>query len=298
MRKFLATALLAATLIVTPTFAQEASQSGKSTEDAPGAPIIVEGSREEVRNQIRNLLEPSGGQLSSFGRGFCPIIIGFDAEYSAIIDGYIRKNAKAVGLKPLEKGCSPTAVVIFIDEPQKLVQGLRKKMPGLFETLYLPEIRRITDEPRSTYSWRATGAVGRDGELPTSGSFGGEADGVPVIKAFSSSRLYSPTKYEIFNSYLIMDITRTPGMSLRQIADFATMNLLLDLEEDAVSKAPEGSILKLFETEDPSKVSPGFSVFDRGLLKGLYEAENKTRKAAQQSSAIAREMTRAEEDNR
>ena len=87
-------------------------------------------------------------------------------------------------------------------------------------------------------------------------------------------------------------------MSLRQIADFATMNLLLDLEEDAVSKAPEGSILKLFETEDPSKVSPGFSVFDRGLLKGLYEAENKTRKAAQQSSAIAREMTRAEEDNR
>ena len=287
MYKFLTPALLAASLTGNPVAAQE--------EAAPTDPIVVEGTREKIRDQIRSILEPSGGQLSSFGRGFCPLIIGFDAEWSAHLDTLIRANAKEFGLRPLDKGCTPTAIVIFTDEPQELIQGLRKKMPSLFETLYLPEIRRIANTERTSYSWRATGPVGRDGDLPTSGSFDGDANGVPVINAFSSSRLRSPTNYEIFNSYLIVDITKTPGMTLQQIADFATMNLLLDLEEEAVSKAPAGSILSLFDAEDPTKVSPGLSTFDRSLLTNLYAAENKARSASRQASTIAAAMTRDED---
>lgn len=281
MRHILAASLAATSLLATPVAAQ----------DNPADEIVVEGSREEVRNQIKSILEPSGGQLSSFGRGFCPVILGFDPEWSAILDDLIRENAKSFGLRPSEKGCNPTAVVIFTDEPQTLIQGLRKKMPSLFETLYLPEIRRIADKERAVYSWRATGPTGRDGDRPTAGSFDGDASGVPVIEAFSSSRLRSPTNYEIFNSYLIVDITKTPGMTLQQIADFATMNLLLDLEEEAVSEAPAGSILELFTAEDPTTVAPGLSTFDRGLLKGLYEADNKSRPASRQRGHIASAMT-------
>ena len=289
MYKFLTPALLAASLTGNPVAAQE--------EAAPTDPIVVEGTREEVRTQIRNILEPSGGQLSSFGRGFCPVIIGFDAEWSAILDGYIRENAEKFGLKPKGEKCSPTAIVVFTDEPQKLVQGLRKKMPRLFASHYLPEIRRITETVRPAYSWRVTGEVGRDGAMPSSASLDGNPNGVPVINAFSASRLYSATNYEIFNAWLVVDINKTPGMSLRQIADFATMNLLLDLDEEAVSKAPDGSILELFHAEDPSTVSPGFSTFDEGLLAGLYGAENKSRTASQQSATIARSMTRTESED-
>ena len=286
MRKFLASTMMAASLAASPAIAQE-SETGE---------IVVEGTRAEVRNQIKMILEPSGGQLSSFGRGFCPIVIGFDREWSAHLDTLIRANAEALGLRPLDKGCTPTAVVIFTDEPQQLIQGLRKKMPSLFETLYIPEIKRIADKPRTTYSWRATGPVGRDGQRATSGSFSGDASGAPVIKTFSASRLYSPTNYEIFNSYLIMDIDKTPGMTLQQIADFATMNLLLDLEEEAVSNAPAGSILSLFDVDDPTAVADGMTPFDRGVLKGLYGAKDKSRPASRQRATIARSMTGARDD--
>lgn len=290
MRASVTSVVLTALAFATPLAAQNAS------EDESSDSIVVEGTREEVRDQIKAILEPSGGQLSRFDRGFCPRIIGFDAEWTSILDDLIRANAESLGVRPQEKGCTPTAIMIFIDEPQELVLGLRKKMPALFETLYLPEIRRISEKERATYSWRATGATGRDGRQPTgTASINGQNSDAPVIRAFSSSRLYSPTAYQIFNSYLIVDIDKTPGMTLQQIADFATMNLLLDLDEEAIAKAPAGSILKLFEGDDPTNVAPGLSNFDQGLLAGLYAEEDLARRASSQAGRIAATMTKDED---
>lgn len=287
-RSFVPIALAAAAAITSPAAAQTKDQPAQT-----GDEIVVEGTRQEVRNQLKAILEPSGGMLSRFDRGFCPIVIGFDAEWTVMLDDLIRANARDLGIEPQEKGCTPTAVVIFSDQPQELVQGLRKKMPLLFETLYVREIERIIDKKRTSYSWRATSEVARDGSVTTSlGALNDQLSNAPVIRSFSASRLYSPTEYKIFNSYLILDITKTPGMTLQQIADFASMNLLLDLDEEAVSNAPAGSILALFDAQDPAAITPGFSAFDRGLLKSLYSAEDLARNVSRQTGRLAAEMAK------
>lgn len=260
--------------------------------------IVVEGRKQEIRNEIKALIQTDGGQLARFESEFCPKVIGFDAEWTPIVERMIRENVVAAGMEVEDTPCRPTAVVIFSFDPQELVQGLRTRMPGLFEGMPPPEIERLTGTARTAYGWRAVDMLSRDGvALPSAGQINGESTRAKIVRNAAPTRLQSNVRFDIVNAYLVLDIERTPGMSLQQIADFATMHLLLDLSDRATASARQDSILHLFDAADPAELSPRMSVFDRRLLSGLYRERTNNIAANRQRGRIAEHIREGEEDD-
>ncbi len=279
---FKSAALGAAALLIS---APVAAQDQPAAESADSSEIVVQGAKKEIRRQLWQMLEPTEGYITSFDDTFCPIIIGFDAEYSAIIEKRIRDNVRAAGIEPMEAPCRPTAVMIFIDEPQELVNGLRKTRPGIFNSNYVAEIRAMAEQDRPYYSWKAIDQRTVDG-VPL-------RDGVAPARA---TRLAANARYDIVGSYLIVDIDKTPGMSLDQIADFATLHLLVELDRDVAKIAEPLSILRLFDIDDPSLLPHSMSAQDRAMLSGIYDSDLTELSGPQQRQRLATTMARELEE--
>lgn len=258
--------------------------------------IVVEGRREEIRNELKQLFEENSDQLARFESEFCPVIIGFPADWSAIIESKIRENVTEAGLEVEDKPCRPTASVIFSYDPEELMEGLRKKMPGLFRGMSPVELDRLMGDTRTAYGWRAVDMLSRDGRpLESAGQINGQAADAKIVRDAYPTRLYSNVRYDIVNSYLVLDIEKTPGMTLQQIADYATLHLLLDLQVDAAAKSRQGSILRLFDVADPSTLADTMSEFDRRMLRGFYSQPDNNYSARRQRARMAREIKEGDE---
>lgn len=259
-----------------------------ATAQAPAdSEIVVTGTRGEIRAELGRMLEVSGGQLARFEDPLCPLIAGFDAQYTAILHDLILANARALGARTGKPGCEPNAIVIFIDRPQALVEAMRERRPSSFGEMSLPARDRLTRPLRASYSWHANYVTGADGrtandarDVPGLSELGPAYEGIPTIRAFTASRLYSPAIQVMGAAFVVMDINRTPGMTLDQIADFATLNLLVDFDEDAAAQARPDSILRLFDAPNPADAPARMSGFDRAMATALYTPDTLSQPAS------------------
>ena len=279
----------AAMLTAGPLAAQDRAATAQA---APANPdIVVQGSREELRTQLRQILDTNQGQLARFESAFCPKVIGYPADWTGHLEKLIRANAAQAGMKVEPVGCRPTAMVIFIDDPQRLVTELRKAMPSLFDGYTSRELDLMTATRRPAYGWRTVEMVDKNGLVLTSvGQINGEAADAKIVRNANSSRVTSNVRYDILTSFTAIDIGKTPGHTLRQLADYATMNLMLDLSRDATRKAQPESILALFEAASPEAAPQQMSAMDKGALRGLYVQKNNNVSAAVQRGRIAKAM--------
>ena len=288
-RLLLLLASTAAILTTAPLAAQTSPATPRAT--PANSDIVVQGSREELRVQLRQILDTSEGQLARFESAFCPKVIGYPADWTGHLEKMIRANAADAGLKVEPVGCRPTGLVIFIDDPQRLIAELRKAMPGLFDGYTTRELDLMTAVKRPAYGWRTVEVVDKNGlVLATAGQINGEASTARIVRNANSSRVTSNVRYDILTSFAAIDIGKTPGHTLRQLADYATMNLMLDLSRDASRKAQPESILSLFSAPSPEAAPQQMSAMDKGTLRGLYGLKANNVSAAVQRGRIAKAM--------
>ena len=190
----------------------------------------------------------------------------------------------AAPVKPGKK-CTGNAVVIFIDQPHELVATLGRGEPDFSHAPR--EMSYFTEAKRPVTSWHVTDMRSRDGaELASMGSLGGQPTDAKIVRQASASRLYSNIREDMLTGFVVIDRQATVGKSLRQLADLATMHLLLDVKQDAGAK-DSGSILSLFEPRPADAPGPrAMSRFDRGAWRLLHSREN-NRTASQQRENIA-----------
>lgn len=288
MRRLL---LLLASTAAFLTAAPLAAQQTQARAAAANPDIVVQGSREELRVQLRQILDTSEGQLARFESAFCPKVIGFPADWTGHLEKMIRANAADAGLRVEPVGCRPTGLVIFIDDPQRLIAELRKAMPGLFDGYTTRELDLMTAVKRPAYGWRTVEMMDRNGLVLSSvGQINGEAANAKIVRNANSSRVTSNVRYDILTSFAAIEIGKTPGHTLRQLADYATMNLMLDLSRDASHKAQPESILSLFSAPSPEAAPQQMSTMDKGTLRGLYGLKANNVSAAVQRGRIAKAM--------
>ena len=288
-RLLLLLASTAAILTTAPLAAQTSPATPRAT--PANSDIVVQGSREELRVQLRQILDTSEGQLARFESAFCPKVIGYPADWTGHLEKMIRANAADAGLKVEPVGCRPTGLVIFIDDPQRLIAELRKAMPGLFDGYTTRELDLMTAVKRPAYGWRTVEMVDKNGlVLATAGQINGEASTARIVRNANSSRVTSNVRYDILTSFAAIEIGKTPGHTLRQLADYATMNLMLDLSRDASRKAQPESILSLFSAPSPEAAPQQMSAMDKGTLRGLYGLKANNVSAAVQRGRIAKAM--------
>ena len=292
----IAVAAIAALLAATPLSAQigvRASTSAPAPSAADNEVIVVQGQKKQIAQALRQLIKPSGGaeQLARFEDDICPLVAGMPRDWTQVLTRMIRDNVVAVGGKVAAnkpgKKCTVNAVVIFIDQPQDLVKALAEAEPDFF-AMTPREMTNFTAVRRPVTSWHVTDTRDRDGkELASMGSLGGTPTDAKIVRNASASRLYSTIREDMLTGFVVIDRQATVGKSLRQLADLATMHLLLDVKQDAGAKDGT-SILSLFEPRPEDAPSPrGMSRFDRGALAGFYTQRENNRTASQQRENIA-----------
>ena len=312
-RASFAVAALVGLIVAAPLAAQvgvRASTASPSTSATDNEEIVVQGQKRQIAQALRQLIKPSGGaeQLARFEDDICPLVAGMPRDWTQVLTRMIRENVVAIGGKvgansPGRK-CSINAVVIFIDQPLELVKALAEAEPGFF-SLTPRELSDFTAAQRPVTSWHVTDTRDRDGiELASMGSMtAGSAGGsVPtdakIVRQASASRLYSNVREDMLTGFVVIDRQATVGKSLRQLADLATMHLLLDVKQDAGAK-DNGSILSLFEPRPADVIAPrSMSRFDRGALTGFYTQRENNRTAAQQRNNIADAIKRGAGDTK
>jgi hypothetical protein len=270
------------------------------------AEIVVEGTKAELRSTLREMLNTaqSSTQIGRIEQEFCPWVIGLPADWAEILQKLVRKNAQLAGLRLQPDGCRPSALVIFINEPKKLVLELGKADPSLFGNRTEAERIAIAKDDQPIYSWRVTEIRSANGEAMSRarsipGRVANSKIGVDalIVRNAKAARTSENTRQDILLSFAVVDIERTVGKSLRQLADIATMHLLLDLTEKAQGLAEPDSILRLFSEETNLDSAPTqMSVTDKAMLSGTYRFIGNDQRADVQVGRIAQEVKRKKEE--
>jgi hypothetical protein len=296
MHRFIAALLAAAT--ATPGLAQVGVRASTSVEQPKEESIVVQGQRRQIAQALRKLITPTDSeQLARFEDAVCPIVIGMPKDWTAKLTRMIRDNVAAVGGTVGKPGCTINAAAIFIDQPLELIKAFADAEPGFFN-MTPRELAHFTAVQRPVASWHVTDMRGRDGEElgsvrsivePGSGAQLPVDSSAKVTRNVTIGRLVSPVREDMLVGFVVIDRQQTPGRSLRQLADLATMHLLLDVNQEAGTRDP-GSILSLFEQRDGAPAPMRLSQFDRGALRGFYTQRENNRSARQQAENIAREI--------
>lgn len=276
----------------------------------PAAPpsdeaIVVEGSRRSIRSTLEQIIaETDSDQLARFEHKICPKVLGLPADWSSVVDRLIRENITSAGRETEATGCQPNAVAMFVDRPDDFVRGLYANEPSFF-SMTPSAFESFAAEGRPAYSWQVTETYGSMGQTlrsletltyqdPNSGAIITTRLGprTKLANDETGSRLQTGVREEIELSFVAIDSSQIDGLTLRQLADFATMHLLLDIKPDASARSST-SILSLFHARGNGAPRPlRMSELDWGALSGFYSQRRNNLTAAQQRQNIAATIAR------
>jgi hypothetical protein len=212
----------------------------------------------------------------------------------------------ALGGRIQAPGCTPNATVILVDRPVDFVKQFAKEQPGYF-TMTPREFELFTAKPRPVVSWHVNETRARDGQeldgakqlsdrnkkLFNTNAANSVGINAQVVRNSAATRLYTNTREDMAFAFAVVDSQKLQGKTLRQLADLATLHLLLDIKQDA-GAGNRGSILSLFEDRPQGSAIPAeLSQFDRAMIQGLYAPSENNRSAAQQFTQIATAIRRS-----
>lgn len=204
--------------------------------------------------------------LPRFEDRLCPGIIGLEQEYAELLVTRVRMNAERFGLRLAEDGdCDPNLVVAVVDDSRAYLADLVERRGYLFRDMDPAERADMLAEDGPFRVWHQVAARTRDGIR-----VGRNENLVMPPEAGmwqAHSRIYRPVRHDITYALVLMDKESVRGLTLRQIADFATLRALATEYPDGASERG-ATMLNLFAAEDsrPDELSD----FDAAWLSRLY----------------------------
>jgi hypothetical protein len=228
--------------------------------------------------------------LPRFHSPLCPGVVGLRDDYARAITERIRANAGQFKVPLATDRCPPNLLVAFVDDGQALLAALADEHPEIF-TLVDPEERTellTAPAPARVFTnvmARTSGAGGTVPNIPLPVRNGKQQRMSPRGQL---DRTGLPTRKDIDLALVIYDKEATVGMTLEQLADYATMRGL------SHTRAAEGNeamatILSLFDEDGPRPGGPEqLTSFDIGYLRSAY-AEAPNRSAVNRLLAVQRE---------
>lgn len=274
-------AALAALALPLPAFAQQEATDAAPTahDDTSSDVIVVQGyKRKDVAQHVWRVIDVDSDQLARREGPFCPRVVNFPPDYTDILEKLIRRNAEKAGVEVETQPCLANAFAVFARDPQDFMQSVYKAHPIVMQSLNSPERRRLVKGDTDVYSWSLKVTKDRYG-----GTLLGDP---PSYNGFDISRLTTNVRHDILATYVVMDIDRTAGMTLQQLADFITLHMLIDFRQDAAQNSAPDSILHLFEYDDPQDAPQEMSPMDAALIEAIYAQVRNDRTARVQRGHI------------
>ncbi|WP_343526794.1 hypothetical protein [Sphingomonas sp.] len=217
----------------------------------------------EVREQIVGVTghPRSDMPLMRFREPVCIGTAGLPVAAGEAILRRMMETVRSLNMPIAADGCRPNILVLFADDPQEQLLGLRTRSPEIFGDLSRAAVGRIVKGAGPVYAWNAAVRVSRDGDQLF------QTDTWPQMKLGAASRLLTPIRQDIAASVIVIQRKALLNKTLGQIADYAVMRGM------AATKPVEGmtsaTILTLFD-KDGGTAPAELTAFDRGVLNGIY----------------------------
>jgi hypothetical protein len=207
--------------------------------------------------------------LPRFQEPICPGVAGLKREAAEMVVGRIRENADALGLPAADPAtCRANILVAVLADGRSYVNDLRDRRPYVFEALNKRQRVALFEADTPARSWVRVVTRTRDGmviERP-------EGLDIPpqTSMAMAHSKIYSAVRQDIISAGVLIDASAATGISLVQLADYATMRALAGDSREAISQRG-GSILALFggSGATPAELTEGDWIFLRTLYGTL-----------------------------
>lgn len=203
--------------------------------------------------------------LPRFEDRVCPGIIGLETEFAELMVSRLRMNAQEFGLRLASDGdCDPNLVIAFVEDSRAYLADLIERRGYLFREMTPTEREAMLDEADASGVFHQVSARTRDGIRV------GRRDNLAQIPEAgmwqAHSRIYRPVRQDITYSLVLLSKDDVSGLTLRQLADYATLRALAtEFPEEAGES--EASMLTLFSgSERPEELT----TFDRAWLTRLY----------------------------
>ena len=203
--------------------------------------------------------------LARFEDPLCPGIVGVEQASAEAMVGLIRQNAAELGLRLADpQTCDPNLLIAVIDDPGAYLGGLRARRGYLFDWLGKAERQALFDTPGPAHTWTRVLMRSRDG-LPVYPSQ--SLTELPQTQMEAAhSLIYVPVRRDIVSAMVLIDKHAVQGMSVAQVADYATMRGLSGDQAEQL-EAPGETILGLFAAKGRPA---GLTRSDRIFLETLY----------------------------
>jgi len=287
------------------------------TSRAPTEDVTVNGLRQVPNTVIDTfvgaLTAPArAGKIARWRTGVCPQTTGLAPKFAEYISWRVRDVARQIGAPvAADAACKPNIHIVFIDQPQALLDGVRQKSPaylGYYDNeAQADALARVT---RPIQSWYITqtedvhGALHFDSHVtggamvevpvfctapPCSGS---DKIMLPSAQAYAttSTRLGDGLSSVFFHVLVVADPARLREHEVGAMADYIAMLALAEIDKPEICGALP-SILNLL-TPDCAQKPGAMTQGDAGFLRGLYKITPTTTIGAQRAE-IAYRMRRA-----
>ena len=206
--------------------------------------------------------------LARFATPLCPGVVGLGDDLAEEMVERIRANAARLDAPLAGERCSPNLVVAFVDDGQSLLTDLARKHPRAFELVADSERRELLEESAPVRVWNVVQTKWADGR-PLAWRRGRQER--PSVRG-RVDRMFLPTRKDIEFALVAYDREAVLGMTVVQLADYATMRGLSHTRP-ASGDEPMATILALFEDQDRDAADRDpaeLTSFDIGYLRSVY----------------------------
>lgn len=218
--------------------------------------------------------------IPRFHDPLCLTVAGLGERLNKDVSGLIEENAREATLPIGKEGCRPNAFVLIVDDPEKLIERIKKRTRRGIGPRANAQIRGAMARGDPVIGWNATRVRGRNGQggqpldsVPGAVGqtvFNADPDSPPSFGACVPSRVTLCHSYARVNSFVVFDVRRLENVHINQLADYATMYLIGSPRRLLDHEKLEGtSIMSLFR-DGPLEAPIGLTRLDRAYLRGLY----------------------------
>ncbi len=304
-----------------------AISAGMAVAQEPNPQIIVEGRRdpEVVRSYVENVSVASraAGVMGRWDQRICPGVVGATPADAQVINDQIARRANAVGLQTGAPGCSPNITIVVTPNSDRFTQQLYEQRREMLvgangvesSSLGSTALDDFVRTPRPIRWWHVSQTVMADGRVLAdmsgrafqaggssqratqaaaaggAAAAGAGADGLTGVNGTRSdgTRLRGSTRQDFNYALVIIDSTRTAGVPLTTIADYAAFVALAQINP-GVSAANYPTILNLFASTAGQARPAQMTSWDLAYLDALYRMTRNARNLQQQRDEMARRM--------
>jgi len=183
----------------------------------------------------------------------CLLVAAEDPEFAASVGKRVMSNARQAGVRTKRGRCRTNAVIAFAPDAHGQLIEVREKTGRVYGSLYASQLDRLLNSEREGFAFQL-----HDFQA---------ADVASELASTSSARA------EMAAALVVIDAASADGLTVEQLADYATLRLLAptsdlrNLPADADAQA-SSTILTLMRDREAAPAE--MTRFDRAYLDSLY----------------------------